>query len=497
MLYYPLFYFAKVAKRYPQWTAKQEQGISSDWSFSSGDSQAYLRVSVSTTEKYEISEYSDFDPVAKRTWASAESPDGRRTVCTKGAPIAILDLCAATYKVAEGYREMASKLTQQGYRSLGVARKSENGEWELVGLLPLFDPPRGDTSSTIKTAKTLGVTVKMFTGDAIIIARQHAGSIGMGTNVVKAFLCGDKNALSDPELSATVEAADGYAEVFSEHIDLIIRIYQRRGHRVAGTGDGVNDAYSLRRADYGIALEGSTEIAIFASDMYLQTPGLAAILCALPLSRQTFRSVWTYLAYCTTLSLHLMCVQLGCFAAYNEVLDLNVVLLNIHFSDIIGLALVSEDQHTPFSRKPARWSTRRLLASVIPLSAILTIGTWLSFAAIPTEDYAASVSATQRQIVFLHAILSDHWPFLISYVDSRLRTQVRDWRAIATIVSLGLLAILSCTFGWVSEGQPMSAEVAMRVWLYSFVTVCTAAMLRLFVLDEELCEMALPNIRSR
>ena len=236
----------------------------------------------------------------------------------------------------------------------------------------------------------------MFTGDAIIIARQHADSVGMGTNVVNAFLCGDKNALSDPELSATVEAADGYAEVTPEHKDLIIQIYQRRGHRVAGTGDGVNDAYLLRRADYGIAVEGSTEIAISASDMYMQTPGLAAIFCALRVSRQTFRSVWTYVAYRTTLSLHLMCVQLGCFAAYNEVPDLSLILLNFHFSHIIELALVSEDQHTPFSRKPARWSTRRLLASVIPLSATLTIGTWLSFAAIPTEVYAASVSATRR-----------------------------------------------------------------------------------------------------
>lgn len=441
-------------------------------------------------EKYKISEYSDFDPVAKRTWASAKSPDGRRTLCTKGAPMAILNLCAATYEVVEGYREMATKLAQQGYRCLGVARKSENGEWELLGLLPMLDPARGDTTSTIKTANDLGVTVKMLTGDAIFIAQQHAGSVGMGTNVVNAFLCGDKNALSDPELSAAVEAADGYAEVFPEHKDLIIQIHQRRGHRVAATGDGVNDAYSLKRADCGIAVEGSTEIAISASDIYMRTPGLAAILCALQVSRQTFRSVWTYVAYRTTLSLHLMCVQLGCFAAYNEVPDLNLVLLNIHFSDIIGLALVSEDQHTSFSRKPARWSTRRLLASVIPLSAILTIGTWLSLAAIPTKDDPASVSTIRRQIVFLHAILSDHWPFLISYVDSRLRAQVRDWRAIATILSLSLLATLSCTFGWVSEGQPMSAEVAIRVWLHSFVTICTATSLRLFILDEELCEMA-------
>ena len=442
-------------------------------------------------EKHKISEYSGFDPVAKQTRAWAESPDGRRILCTKGAPMAVLDLCAANHGVAEGYRETASRLAHQGYRCLGVARKSENGEWELLGLLPLFDPPRAETASIIETAKNLGVTVKLFTGDAMVIAQQHAASIGMGTNVINADLCGYKNALSDPEISAAVEAADGYVEVFPEHKDLIVQIHQRRGHRVAVTGDGVSDAYPLKRADCGIAVEGSTEIAMSASDIYMQTPGLAAMLCALQVSRQTFWSIWTYIAYRTTLSLHLMCILLGCFIAYNDVPDLNLILLSIHFSDMVGISLVSEEQHMPFPRKPARWSTRRLLTSVIPLSAILTIGTWLTFAAIPTaEDSAASVSTTRRQIVFLHAILSDHWPFLISHVKGRPRAQVRDWRAIATILSLGFLATLFFASGWVSEGQPMSAEVAIRVWIYSFATVFTATSLRIFILDEELCDMA-------
>lgn len=441
-------------------------------------------------ENYKISEYVSVDDVAKRSWAWAESPDRPRILCTKGGPKAVLDLCEATYEVAEKFQEMASKFVGKGYRSLGVARKPENGNWELLGLLPVLDPLREDTSSIIKTAKTLGVTVKMLTGDAIAIAQYYARSLGMGSNIVNAVLYSDDNALSDSESSIAVEAADGYAEVSPEHKETIIKTHQSRGHRVAVTGDGLDDAYSLKRADCGIAAEGSAEIAMSASDICMHTPGLAAMLCALKISRQTFQSVWTYVTYRTTLSLHLTCVLLWSFAAYNEVPDLNFVLLSTHFSDIVGIALAFEGQHTPFPRKPARWSTRRLLTSVIPLSAILIIGTWFSLATVPIEDGEASVSATRRQIVFLHAILSDHWPFLISRVDSRLRAQVRDWRAIASILTLGFLATLSCIFGWVSEGQQMSAEVAIRVWLYSFATVCTASGLRLFILDDELCEMA-------
>ena len=441
-------------------------------------------------KKYKISDYVSFDPVEKRGWAWAESSDGRRVLCTKGAPKAILDLCVATNKVVEEIKETASKFARQGYRSLGIARKSEDGEWELLGLLPMFDPPREETVSVIETAKTLGVTVKMVTGDAIIIAQELAGRIGIGTRIVNAAACVDNDDSSDPELSAAVEAADGYAEVFPEHKETIIQIHQRRGHSVAGTGDGVNDAYSLRRANCGIAVEGSTEIAISASDIYMQRPGLAAILCALQISRQTFRLVWTYVAYRTTLSLHLMSVLLGNLVVFHELPNLNLVILNVHFSDVVGIALACEDRHTPFPRKPARWRTPRLLISVIALSVVLTVGTWLLLAAAPTKGHEASVAATRHQIVFLHAILSDHWPFLISSVDGRPRSQVRDWRAIATILSLGVLATLSCTFGWVSEGPGVSAELAIRVWLYSFATVCTAASLRIFILDEGLYEMA-------
>ena len=440
--------------------------------------------------KYKVSEYVSFDPVAKRSWAWAKSPDGRRTLHTKGHPTAVLNLCAATYEAVEDYKEMAVKFARQGYRSLGVARKLENGEWELLGLLPIFDPPRWDTTLSIKMANTLGITVKMLTVDAIAIAQHSASSMDMGTNVVNAILCDNDNVLSNPDLSAVMEAADGYAEVSSQHKEILIQILQRQDHRVAITGDSVDDASSLKRADCGIAVEGSTEIAMSAADIYMSIPGLAAMLCASQISRQTFRLVWTYVAYRTTLSLHLICILLGNFVAYHEVPDLNLVLLNIHFSDIIGVALATEDQHAPFPRKPTRWGTRRLLTSVIPLSAILIIGTWLSLAAVPPEDEAASASVTRGQIVFLHAIISDHWPFLIVCVDSRLRAQVRDWRVIATILSLGLLATFSCTCGWVNGAQYMSAEVAIRVWLYSFATVCTAASLRFFFLDEELCEMA-------
>ena len=441
-------------------------------------------------ETYKISEYASFDPVTKRTWAWAESPDGRRTLCTKGAPKTVLDLCATTSEVIEEYKGMASSLARQGYSSLGVARKSENGEWELLGLLPMFDPPREDTASSIKTAKTLDITVKMLTSHTVSIAQEHAMIFGMGTNVVNADLCGDNNALSNPEVSTTVEVADGYAEVFPEHKELIVQIHQRQGHRIAITGDGVSDAYSLKRADCGIAVKGSTEIAISAADIYMQTPGLAAMLRASQISRQTFRSVWTYVAYRTTLSLHSMCVLLWCFVAYNEVPNLSLVLLNTYFSDIIGIAIASGDHHTPFPKKPAWWSTRGLLTLVVSLSAILTIGTWLSLVAVPTQDGAASVSATRQQIVFLHAILSDHWPFLISRVDSGLRAQIRDWRAFATIFSLDLLATWSCIFGWVGEEQQMSLEVAVHMWFYSFATIFTAASLSVFILDEELCEIA-------
>ncbi len=126
----------------------------------------------------------------------------------------------------------------KGYRTLGVAR-SDGQNWRYLGLLPLFDPPRDDCADTIKTTRGMGVDIKMVTGDHEAIAREIAGQLDLGQNIVVADdVFGDKAAAGDR--LQKIMSADGFAGVFPEHKFEIVKALQGAGSIVGMTGDGVN-----------------------------------------------------------------------------------------------------------------------------------------------------------------------------------------------------------------------------------------------------------------
>jgi H+-transporting ATPase len=143
----------------------------------------------------------------------------------------------------------------------------------FVGVLPLFDPPRDDAKATIATALEMGVDVKMVTGDAIAIARETAKTLGMGTDHSRCRRTGRCQARRDGGDGESIENADGFAQVFPEHKFHIVDVLQKQGHIVGMTGDGVNDAPALKKADCGIAVSDATDAARAAASIVLTTPG--------------------------------------------------------------------------------------------------------------------------------------------------------------------------------------------------------------------------------
>ena len=115
----------------------------------------------------------------------------------KGAPQVILAMATNADEVKHAVDKAVNEFAARGFRSLGVARADEDGQWQFLGVLPLFDPPRDDAKSTIATARQMGVNVKMVTGDALAIARETAGKLGMGTNILDASGLGDYEASRD------------------------------------------------------------------------------------------------------------------------------------------------------------------------------------------------------------------------------------------------------------------------------------------------------------
>lgn len=147
----------------------------------------------------------------------------------------------------------------------------------MLGVLPLFDPPRHDTADTVKRALQLGVNVKMITGDQLAIAKETGRRLGMGTNMYPSSALFGTNhqegtmGIDDGEL---IEHADGFAGVFPEHKYNIVKRLQERKHICGMTGDGVNDAPALKKADIGIAVADATDAARNAADIVLTQPGI-------------------------------------------------------------------------------------------------------------------------------------------------------------------------------------------------------------------------------
>ncbi|VAH95578.1 unnamed protein product [Triticum turgidum subsp. durum] len=246
-----------------------------------------------------------FNPTDKRTALTYIDGDGKMCRVSKGAPEQILNLAHNKSEIAQKVHTVIDKFAERGLRSLGVAyqdvpdgrKESPGSPWHFVALLPLFDPPRHDSAETIQRALNLGVNVKMITGDQLAIGKETGRRLGMGTNMYpsSALLGQNKDeSIADLPVDDLIEKADGFAGVFPEHKYEIVKRLQARKHICGMTGDGVNDAPALKKADIGIAVADATDAARSASDIVLTEPGLSVIISAVLTSRAIFQRMKNY-----------------------------------------------------------------------------------------------------------------------------------------------------------------------------------------------------------
>jgi len=275
-------------------------------------------VDMSLMEPFDQLDYLPFDPTIKRTEGTIkDSRTGQVFKATKGAPHILLRLLPQTdssRKIREAVEKDVARFGAIGTRALAVARTNEqSGDWEMVGLLTFLDPPRPDTKQTIFEARQNGIIVKMITGDHLLIARNTAKVLDLGKRVFNA----EKLPLLDPVNKKKPEnlskdygdlclAADGFSEVYPEHKFLIVECLRELGYSVGMTGDGVNDAPALKRADVGIAVAGSTDAARAAADIVLTQPGLHTIIHGVILSREIFARINNFITYRVAATLQLL-----------------------------------------------------------------------------------------------------------------------------------------------------------------------------------------------
>ncbi len=321
--------------------------------------------------KYHVVHFQPFDPVHKRTEAIVTAPEKGQFRVAKGAVQVILALAANAKQVQSEVEHAVKEFAARGFRSLGVARTNESGQWQFLGVLPLFDPPREDSKATITTASQMGVKVKMVTGDQIAIAKEMARQLGLGQDIVDASVLADSKHYEAGQLTKAIEQADGFAQVFPEHKFHIVQALQGQKHIVGMTGDGVNDAPALKQADAGIAVSGATDAARAAADIALLNPGLSIIVDSIKESRKMFQRMNSYAIYRIAETIRVLLFMTLSILVFNfyPVTAVMLVLLAI-FND--GAILSIAYDRVRYSNRPESWNMPLVLgiASTLGITGV-------------------------------------------------------------------------------------------------------------------------------
>jgi len=325
-----------------------------------------------------VVKFKPFDPVNKRTEAQIKDSSGKEFKVTKGAPQVILELASNIDEIKSSVEKAIDDFAKKGFRSLGVARSENDGKWKFLGILPLSDPPRDDAKSTIETATKMGVKVKMVTGDQLPIAKEIAEKLGMKTNILDAKDLGDGTAKETDAIKSSIIKADGFAQVFPAHKFQIVDVLQKKGYIVGMTGDGVNDAPALKKADCGIAVSGATDAARAVASIVLLTPGLSVIIDAIKESRKIFHRMNNYAIYRITETLRVvffMTLAILIFNFYPLTAVMIVMLALLNDGAILSLAY----DNVRYNNEPEVWDMPVVLSISTALGLIGVVAAFVLF----------------------------------------------------------------------------------------------------------------------
>ncbi len=420
-----------------------------------------LQSSEKLLKPYKVTAFKPFDPVAKRTEAKIEDNTGKIFNVSKGAPQVILSLLANDEAISTKINEIINTYAHKGYRTLGLAKTDSQGNWEYIGLIPLYDPPREDSKETIDTAKSMGVDVKMVTGDHIAIAKEVALQVDLETNMVPISSFIDK---PDNEAQRIVETANGFAQVFPEHKFHIVDLLQNAGHIVGMTGDGVNDAPALKKADAGIAVANATDAAKSAADIVLTRPGLSVIIDSIKESRKIFQRMNNYSLYRiaeTIRVLLFMTVSIIVFNFYPVTAIMIVLLALLNDAPIMTIAY----DNVTYSNEPERWNMRMVLM-VSTFLGIIGVGS--SFGIF----YIAQVilhlpKETIQSFIYLKLSVAGHLTLFVARTRGPFWSIKPSKILFFAVVITQTIATFITVYGFIVS--PIGWILALFVWIYALV----------------------------
>ncbi len=468
---------------------------------------------------YTFKSFLPFDPVHKRTEGIYDE-EGCDLIFTKGAPQIIIEQSDEKgFDKKEAYAQV-EHFASQGFRTLGVAfRKCEDDLYSFIGLIPLFDPPREDSVEAIRKAKDKGVSIKMVTGDNIAVAKYISSLLNIGEKIedihtlkgesIEEYIYLSKvlsraiaesiypNASKDEleqtvnkivqkvqrelhnmpipkgsvkkhesEIIALIENADGFAQVFPEDKYFIVDELQKADHIVGMTGDGVNDAPALKKADCGIAVSGATDAARAAADIVLMAPGLMVIIDAIKESRQIFERMKSYTIFRIAETIRIiifMTLAIVVYDFYPITALMIIILALLNDIPVMTIAYDNTKQH----ESPVRWDMREvfILASWLGLAGLISSFTlfWILI------SYMDLPLAFVQSVFFAKLVIAGHgtiyntriddWFFKRPWPSLPLFSATLSSRVVGTIIAVYGFGLMEA-IGW---------EWALYMWAYALV----------------------------
>ncbi|GAA5811692.1 hypothetical protein MFLAVUS_005133 [Mucor flavus] len=396
---------------------------------------------------YKVVAFSPFNPNTKMTEATIMDLSTQQTFrVAKGAPQVITRLAGGSDDAVNAVNNLA----RRGLRALGVAKTlpGDLDTFELVGMISLLDPPRPDSAETIRDCNILGVDVKMITGDQLIIAKEVGARLGMGRVIL------DSNHLVDPtkseeEVTEHCRRADGFAQVIPEHKYRVVELLQNKGYLVGMTGDGVNDAPALKKANVGIAVEGCTDAARSAADIVLLAPGLSTIIDGIKTSRAIFQRLRSYALYRITSTIHFLVFMFIVTMVYNWNMPAILLIMICVLNDAATLVIAVDN--TEISERPDKWRIGQLLTMSFVLAMMLTA---LSFAHFYIARDVFKVHAYElHTIMYLHISSAPHFVIFSTRVPGYWYKNVPHWIFTVCILGTQVLALFLAVYGVFGEKE--------------------------------------------
>lgn len=462
---------------------------------------AKMGLSASSLEGlYKREQEFPFDSERKRM-SVVVSHQGGRLACVKGAPDLLLERCAYilwdgkvvpfTGTLRTKVQQAQEAMAQSALRVLGLAYRelkphescetAEEAECQLVfaGLAGMIDPPRREVQAAIATCRRAGIKTVMITGDHQLTAEAIAAQLGIMPRGGLSVSGRELAAMSDEELDKVVDNIYVYARVSPEHKLRIVKSLQRKGHVVAMTGDGVNDAPAIKAADIGIAMGISgTDVSKEASSLVLGDDNFASIVSAIEEGRSIYENIRKFIRYLLASNVgEILTMFLAMMAGLPlPLLPIQILWVNLVTDGLPAMALgVDQAENDLMTQKPrsARESifARRLGWKIVSrgiLIGVCTLGAfWITLRSAP--EGAAGLALAQT-VAFVTLVMAQ----LIHVFDCRSSRSIfhrnilqNKYLVLAVLSSLGLmLAVL-----YVPALQPIfkTVPIGLREWCLSLV----------------------------